>query len=74
MLFRFSTEYGVFGVPLSILVERDRDLKPDSEVPIFLSKVRLKEVLESFPKVHYMFFSVLEQLIIIKAKHCYFLY
>ncbi|XP_071854064.1 rho GTPase-activating protein 18-like isoform X2 [Apostichopus japonicus] len=32
-------EYGVFGVPLSILVERDRDLKPDSEVPIFLSKL-----------------------------------
>ncbi|PIK41604.1 putative rho GTPase-activating protein 18 isoform X3 [Apostichopus japonicus] len=37
--FGFSTEYGVFGVPLSILVERDRDLKPDSEVPIFLSKL-----------------------------------
>ncbi|KAJ8021054.1 Rho GTPase-activating protein 18 [Holothuria leucospilota] len=30
---------GVFGVPLSILVERDRELKPECEVPIFLQRL-----------------------------------
>ena len=39
-VFVVFTDEGIFGVPLSTVVEHDRQFKNDTDVPLFLQKVK----------------------------------